>query len=130
MFENRLIKDRKGRNVSVWQCDETCKVKDLSILNRYESLLKTTKKLTVRNTYCCYAEPKSCLSTFLLVLLLAPHFLKVRAFKRLINKVRECYNKIKEIDEALRENNLIYLRKIRDKMIEVTKSVKANVGEI
>jgi len=145
ILRENLIMNVEGQVVNVlplikaqakksWSCDISCKIDDLTLIERYQTFLETINTCTLKNvpklltnihkctiktsnikmghTHSCYIDSTLCKGLFLPVLLLSPHFPKVRNIKRLIYQLTSFYQKILKLDEALNCADLNTLNEI------------------
>ena len=143
-----LLDDNNKKQSKIWMCNDICKIDNESIIQRYQALLKTADRLKVKSvskfaknllscsrsymsrklghSFLCYFEPDTCSSTFLPVLLLAPHFVNVRVLKRIICRIRN----IKNLDKSLDDTDIEYLKKISKEAIEKSRTTIPKSYEI
>jgi len=117
-----------------WSCSALCKTDNPVLIERYQKFLETVSTCTVKNistlikiictctvstsnmklghAQSCYVNFTICESMFLPILLLSPHFPKVRNIRRLIYQLINFYQKMLNLDEALYCADLETLNKI------------------
>ena len=117
-----------------WSCSFACKTDNPVLIERYQQFLETVNTCTLKNiptlvekihkctiktsdlklghAQSCYSDLTLCKAMLIPVLLLSPHFPKVRDIKRLIYKLMHVYQKMLKLDEALNCADLDMCNKI------------------
>jgi len=117
-----------------WSCSALCKTDNPVLIERYQKFLGTVRTCTIKNipilikiirtctvntsnmklghAQSCYVNFTICEAMFLPILLLSPHFPKVRNIRRLIYQLINFYQKMLNLDEALYCADLETLNKI------------------
>ncbi|KAJ8669196.1 hypothetical protein QAD02_000455 [Eretmocerus hayati] len=139
----------RGKSDGFWVCDDYCREVDVDALQDIKDLYYEVSVISYKNLaefvsnldvcavqsramgkkghpVTCYAEPLSCKSKFLKLDLLSYHFPYLRTMKRSIHRIKNSYQTIIDIGNALEEGSFTELNKIYEdgKNIFVTSEAK------
>ncbi|KAJ8665655.1 hypothetical protein QAD02_007317 [Eretmocerus hayati] len=144
---------RRGKLDGFWVRDDYCRAVDVDALQEMKNLyyevigmshknmdefisdldvcaVKTRAADKKGHPVTCYAEPLSCKSKFLKLDLLSYHFPNLRTMRRSLHRIKNSYDSIIDIGNALKEGNFSRLSKIYQDGKNIFVRSKANNEEV